>query len=295
MRQLSFLLGNARQLARYYHKTVLSGILFAVVAAVATGIKDLGLDTHPYAHAAYLICQYGLLAVFLVLVVWATVDLFWCRLQGSGLIQNRLLLDAYYYANGNYTLLKRVECINDSHQPVKELLEIREGYHEEPSKVTAVCGTLPNDSSYAIELSEEPMVRRQQHNVAGVTAEVFKYEWHAAIKPPIQPHKEFGFFLRIAAQGVERAAFQPQGTLFSWIVGVTTKELVIAVHPPCGFSVRLIDYSVADENGDVVKSEKRAVRPPETIADGTVVHWHILLPRTHLRYGLRYSLAKIED
>ena len=291
-RRLAFTFGHIPGIAKYYWKHVFGSAALVAVAAIVALLSDAGWSSTPAGKVVYLILQYGPLGILLALFIGAFFHAVLKRLFRGELVQEHVLLDAYYQPNNRYTLIERFRCVNESGIPIRELTGIKEGYHSQPKSVSAEAKLLSHAGGHQITLTG-PTILPQTHIVDGNAVTVQKYEWNAVVNPPIRGGETFCYYVRFSAQGTEQDAFKAHGTVFSWRVFYPTRILSIMVHAPAGYKLMLLGHSVNNEEGNAVAKELRRAWSPRIIGDGVVLQWRILLPQMHLRYGLRYSVVSL--
>lgn len=286
-----FLISNVRRLITFYNRIVFSSIIALAISFGTNLLEDFAWTSGPW-RPLYLSLRYAPPVLLAVLIFTEVVISIVTRLRDKGITVECLVLNAHYSTNGRYTLEQNVVCRNEGTLPIKEVPDIKEGYHEEPSEQKLDFCMLDENSHRSLGFTE-PAKEVRNINSSGLIRKTFRYVWKCHVEPPLEVNEVCKFFVRISALGVERAAFSKEGTTFAWAPTVDTREIEIAVRAPSGFKVILIAYDINDENGTSRKPEIRRCRRPRVIFASTVLFWSILLPRRDLRYTMCYRFDRI--
>lgn len=291
-RRITFTFAHLPSLFNYYKKTILTSTGILLISILTMIFEDAKWKENPLGFKIFLILRYGPFVLLILLGLTSLIYFFIKKIKDHGIVIEKILLDGYYYPDYKYNLLERVWCVNEHISPVREILGIKEGYHNKPSSVIASAKVINNSRGHKIKLTD-PSIIDQTHTSGGRTITIKKYEWNAVIDPPIKNNEPLNYYIMYSAKDTEHGAFEDSGTVFSRRVFYETLVMVITIHPPCGHLIILLEHTVNDETGKPVDFELKRIEPPIIIDEGSLMRWRILLPYTHYRYGLRYRLKKM--
>lgn len=289
MGNLQFLLLHAPSIFRYYRDTVLNSSLLVVFAATPTFLTRLGVVGSTWSQSLQDACTVAPVIVLALLATMAIVALLRRRLSAQELVQERLLLDAYY-SQKSYDLVARHFCFNPTPTHIREVSGLKDAYTEPPTAVEISAKVIGRDASRSLDVRLPS--RYEILSIDGGNRQpLYVYEAAFSMDPTLAPGERLSFVATYHAEGVEQDAFNG-GTQFVWGVFYETHELVITIHAPPGFRISFMRHFVYDTGGQRFAREVARLPSPRSLGDGIGLQWRIVLPRKYLRYGLEYRIER---